>query len=97
MEYSIPFPIPHTHQPDRLTLSCYSQLHDVVCERDVLETATAFGVSPGVLTQTQESAARHAGQIVSVCGPMGWGDVEGLVLRLQGTCWGFPKSTLFYL
>ena len=58
-------------------------LHDVVCERDVGETAEAFGMSPGTLAQTQESAARHAGQVAAVCGPMGWGDVEALVTRLQ--------------
>ena len=58
-------------------------LHDVVCERDVHETAEAFGMSPGLLAQTQEAAARHAGQVAAVCGPMGFGDVEALVTRLQ--------------
>ena len=72
----------------RLRRTCHRflkalMLHDVVSERDVWETAQAFGVTAGVLSQTQEHAARYAGQIASVCGPMGWGDMEGLVTRLQ--------------
>ena len=59
------------------------QLHDVISERDAEETAAAFGVRFGHLSRLQEDAARYAGQVASVCGPMGWGDVETLVTRLQ--------------
>ena len=59
------------------------QLHDVISERDADETAAAFGVRFGDLSRLQEDAARYAGQVASVCGPMGWGDVEALVTRLQ--------------
>ena len=72
-------------------------LHDVVCERDVFETAEAFGMSPGLLAQTQEAAARHAGQVAAVCGPMGFGDVEALVTRLQDRIAAGAKEELLGL
>ena len=59
------------------------QLHDVVSERDPNEIMAAFGVAGGHLAQLQEAASRYAGQVAAVCGPMGWGDVEVLVTRLQ--------------
>ena len=54
-------------------------------------------MSPGLLAQTQEAAARHAGQVAAVCGPMGFGDVEALVTRLQDRIAAGAKEELLGL
>ena len=59
-------------------------LKDLVSEVDQSTIVTSFGLkSTARLTQLQESAGRYAGQVAAVCGPMGWGDMEVLVARLQ--------------
>ena len=59
-------------------------LKDLVSEVDHATIVASFGLKTGArLTQLQESAGRYAGQVASVCGPMGWGDMEVLVARLQ--------------
>ena len=59
-------------------------LKDLVSEVDRGTIVASFGLkSSARLTQLQESAGRYAGQVASVCGPMGWGDMEVLVARLQ--------------
>ena len=59
-------------------------LKDLVSEVDQSTIVTSFGLkSSARLTQLQESAGRYAGQVAAVCGPMGWGDMEVLVARLQ--------------
>ena len=59
-------------------------LKDLVSEVDHGAIVASFGLKTSArLTQLQESAGRYAGQVASVCGPMGWGDMEVLVARLQ--------------
>ena len=59
-------------------------LKDLVSEVDHATIVASFGLKTSArLTQLQESAGRYAGQVASVCGPMGWGDMEVLVARLQ--------------
>jgi len=68
------------------------QLRDLVAERDVADIARAFSENgkdanvngfASYLAQLQEQAVRYAGQVAALCGPMGWGDVEVLLARLQ--------------
>jgi len=59
-------------------------LHDVISERDERQIAQDFSIrNHNDIPRLQEAASRHAGQVASVCGPMGWGDMEVLVTRLQ--------------
>jgi DNA polymerase theta len=59
-------------------------LHDVISEVDEDKIKKGFGlVGSNVLAHLQDVAARYASQVASVCGPMGWGDMEVLVTRLH--------------
>lgn len=59
------------------------QLFDVIREKDEDQIVKDFSLGRNDISQLQEEAARYAGQVAAVCGPMGWGDIEVLITRLQ--------------